>query len=167
MRVASTASFLLLAAACSQVQSSAHMTGRPLPPSTAPVEISATRDVPNAEELGVIEAHGRLPAATLQALVTEFSVRVASMGGDYGRIDNLATKHEMVTENVDYECGTFETEIQTQTVSQTGPDGSTTFSTQSVPVTKYVSKTCTEARRVEAATLTLVGRAFRTSRGNR
>lgn len=167
MRLAATASFLLLAAACSHVQSSAYVTGRPLPPSTAPVEISATRDPPSSDELGIIEVHGRLPVATLEALATEFRTRVASIGGDYGRVDNFATKHEMVTATYNYECGTFETEVHTQTVSQIGPDGSTTFSTESVPVTTYVSKTCTGERQVEAAILTLVGRAFRTSRGNR
>ena len=160
-------SVLLLGAGCAQVQSSAFVTGRPLPPSTGPVEVSATRDPPGAEVLGVVEVHGRPPTATLESLVTEFCRGVASVGGDYGRIDSFATRHEMVTERYDYECGTTETEYQTQTVSGMGPDGSPTFTTQTVPVTKYVSKTCTGERQVEVATQTLVGRAFRTSRGDR
>jgi hypothetical protein len=166
MRAAAPVSLLLLTAACShQLQSSALITGRELPPSTAPVEISATRDPLRAEALGVVEAHGSIPVATLEGLVTAFRTRVASMGGDYGRIDDLATRHEMVTEQHDYECGSFETETEMQSVLQTEPDGSSTFVTQSVPVSRYVSKTCTEQVQVEAATLTLVGRAFRTARG--
>lgn len=169
MHVASTASILLVTSACSytQVQSSAYGTGRPLPPSTSPVEVSATRDPPSAVELGIVEAHGRVPVATLDALVAEMRARVASMGGNFCRIDSLATSHEMVTETYDYECGTFETQMETQTVPQAGPDGSMTFSTESVPVTTYVSKTCTGERQVEAATLTLVGRALRTPGGTR
>ncbi len=167
MRAAVPASLLLLSASCSQFQSSALITGRALLPSTGPVEISATRTPPAAEELGVIEAHGRLPLATLEALVSEFRARVASIGGDYGRIDHLATRHEMVTETHDYECGSTETETETQSVFRTGPDGTSSFVTESVPVSRYVSKTCTEQVQVEAATLTLVGHAFRTARGNR
>ncbi len=167
MRAAAPASLLLLTASCAQFQSSAFITGRALPPSTDPVEISATRNPAGAKELGVIEAHGRLPVATLEALVAEFRTRVASIGGDYGCIDHLATRHEMVTETRDYECGSSETETEMQSVLQTGPDGSSSFVTESVPVSRYVSKTCTEQVQVEVATLSLVGRAFRTARGNR
>ena len=73
----------------------------------------------------------------------------------------------MVTETYDYECGTTETQTETQSVLRTGPDGSTTYETEFVPVSRYISKTCTEERRVEASTLTLVGRAFRMARGTR
>jgi hypothetical protein len=165
--MAARVSFLLLAAGCSQVRSSAYVIGQPLPPSTAPVEVSATRDLPRAQELGVVEVHGRLPVATLERLVLEFRGRVAAMGGDYGRIDSFATRHEMVTETYDYECGTSESTVETQTVTSVGADGTPTVSTESVPVTRYVSKTCTGERRVEVATLTLVGRALRASGGNR
>ncbi len=37
-----------------------------------------------------------------------------------------------------------------------------TFTTEAVPVTRTVAKTCTGERQVEVATLTVVGRAFRT-----
>ena len=158
---------ILLGTGCVQVRSSAVATGRPLAPSAAAVEVSATRDPPGAEERATIEVQGSISAATLESLVAEFRSRVASAGGNYGRIDSFATRHELVTESYQYECGTPETQVRTQTASYMGPEGSTVCITQYVPVTKYVSRTCTGERRVEVATRTLIGRALRTSRGDR
>ena len=127
----------------------------------APVEISATRDPSMAKELGLAEAHGRMPAATLEAVISEFRSRVASMGGNYGRIDTLATKDEVIQEQYSYECGYTVTSTETRTVTQVNPDGSTSFTTENVPVTQYVSQTCNGVRDVEVVTLSVVGRAFR------
>jgi len=153
-------------ASCGSVQRSVQSSGftisHAVAPSSASVRVSATRDPPKAEELGVAEAHGTVPAATLDALLSEFRARVASMGGDYGRIDTLGTRHEMVTETYTYDCSTTETVTDTRTVSHVNPDGTVTFTTEAVPVTRTVSKTCIGERQVEVATLTVVGRAFRT-----
>jgi len=145
------------------VQSSALPTGPALQPSFATVQISATRDPAQGTEIGVAEAHGYLGVASLDALIAEFRSRVASMGGDYGRIDSVATKGEMRLETVSYECGGFETTTETTTVMQLNPDGSMTPSTDTATVNHYVSKTCTEDRWVEVFTLTVLGRAFRTA----
>lgn len=163
MRVAATVLPLLLGTGClAPVRSSVYATAPALPPTTAPVAVSATRDPAGARTLGVVEASGHLPAATLAALVSEFRARVASMGGDFGRIDSFATRHEMVTETYQYDCGTDEIDHETRTVFGTAPDGTPTVSTETVPVVKHVPKTCTGERVVEVATLALVGRALLT-----
>ena len=164
-RSLTTALALGIATACvpiPPVTSSAVVPDAPLPTSTAPVTISATSDPAGGRQLGIVEATGRQPAATLELLVAELRARVAGMGGNYGRIDSIATRHEMVTETYDYDCSTDEFEVETQTVTTIGPDGMPTFTTQTVPVTKHVSKTCTGERSVEVATTTLLGRAFLT-----
>jgi hypothetical protein len=167
MRAARGVSLLVLAASCTHaVQSSALATGRAAAPSPAPVEIGATRAPPGAEELGLVEAHASPSAATLEALVAEFRVRVASLGGDYGLVDGMTTRYELVAERYDYECGMTETVLETQTVSRIAADGSPVLETRSVPVTTYVSRTCTGERQVEVGTLTLVGRAFRRAGGS-
>ena len=147
---------------CVHASSSAYATSPTVFPSDAPVRLSATRDPIGARELGVAEAHGRMTLVTLEALISEFRSRVASLGGNYGRIDRLATKDELVEESYSYECGSTETELESRTVTRMNPDGSMTSTTETVPVTKYVSRTCTGTQEVEVVTLTVVGRAFRT-----
>jgi len=164
-RALATALALALATACvpiPPVTSSALVPDAPLPPSLGPVAISATRDPAGGRQLGIVEATGRQPGATLERLVAEFSLRVAGMGGDHGRIDSIATRHELVTEHYDYDCGTDETVLETRTVFTTGADGLPAFATETVPVTRHVSRTCTGERTVEVATTTLLGRAFTT-----
>ena len=100
-------------------------------------------------------------AASLEAVISEFRSRVASLGGNYGRIDTLATKDEVIEEQYTYECGCFVTNTETRIVTQLNPDGSTSTTTESVPVTQYVSQTCLGVRDVEVVTLSAVGRAFR------
>ena len=137
MRALAASGALMLATACSQLGSSGYRTTGPeLAPTQAPVFVSATRDPAAAWELGVVEAHGRRSVDTLEEIVSEFRARVASMGGDYGRIDRFDTRHDMVTETYTYGCGTPQAPM-----------------------------TCTGSRQVEVATLTVVGRAFRISRG--
>ncbi len=156
---------LALASACAMVESSALPTNASRPPSIGPVVVSATRDPAGAEELGVVEAHTHLQGATLDQIVAAFCARVAQLGGNLGRIDNFATTFETVEETYTYECGTTVTETQTQVVSTPGPNGTTTTSAVSVPVTHYVSKTCTGTRQGEVTILTLTGRAFRATKG--
>jgi hypothetical protein len=164
---ARTAAATIMVVACVPAVVSSAVVTHPAPArSASTVSISATRDPAGAQEIGIVEAHGRRPQATAEALVAEFRSRVAMLGGDFGRIDDFATRHELRTESRDYECGGFETQMQTQSVVATGPDGSTAVTTEAVPVTTYVAKTCTEERQVEDATLTLVGRAFRTAKGS-
>jgi hypothetical protein len=152
---------LALLSGCTGVQSSALPTRPGLAPSSAPVVVFTTRDPPGAEEVAIVEAHGRRPVATLEALLAEFQGRVAAVGGDRARVDGFATRYEMVTESYTYECGTTEHRTETRTVSRPGPNGTSTMSTESVTVPHHVSKTCTGTRTVEAAVLTLTGRAFR------
>lgn len=152
-------SLATLATGCTTVGSSAYTTGPRLAPSASPVRVSATRDPAAGAELGAVEAHGH-PPATLAALVEEFRGRVASLGGNYGRIDGFATRYEEVQEEYSYDCGTTETRYETRTDFRPGADGTSTIITETVPVTEYVPKTCHDTRWVEVATFTLTGRAF-------
>jgi hypothetical protein len=131
---------LLLAVAavpgCSGIGSSAYPTGPQLAAATGPVRLSATRDPARARQLGVVEAHGDRRRATLLAIADEFRGRVASLGGDAGRIDGFATRFDMVTETYTYGCGT-----------------------------PKMPMTCTGTRQVEVPTLTLTGRAFKLAPG--
>ena len=124
------------------------------------MRISATRDPVGGVELGAVEAHSHGPAS-LVALMEELRSRVASLGGDFARIDGLATRYEMVREEYSYDCRTTETRYETRTVVGSGVEGTST-STESVPVTEYVPKTCHDTRWVEVATFSMTGRAFRT-----
>jgi hypothetical protein len=141
---------LFIGLGCSHVASSAIITSAPLPPYVSAVRISATQDPVNGVELGIVEAHGRQPPATLSAVAAEFSSRVGKLGGDYGRIDSFATHFEIVTDTYTYECGT----VQTVGVNADG-----------TPITSYLSQTCTGYQNVELGTLTLTGRVFRTQPG--
>jgi hypothetical protein len=143
------------------VASSAYATGRAAPASAGDVRISATRDPPGAEELGFVEAHG---SAKLEAVVSAFRERVAAIGGDYGRLDVIATKNEVVEETSSYECGANQTHDETRFVSRANPDGTFTTVTETVQVTTYVSQTCWETHEVEKVRLSIVGRAFRRTR---
>lgn len=153
--------------ACGIVQSSVLPAGWPQAPLSGPVSVSATRDLPGAEELGIVEAHGIRPAAPLGEILAAFRSRVAELGGDYGRIDGFATRFEEVTESYTYDCGTNVTETQTRNVSTPGPNGTSTSRTETVTVTRHQPRTCTGTRQVEAATFTLTGRAFRAPKGVR
>lgn len=140
------AAILGLAGGCRGVGSSALATGPKLAASSAPVRLSSTRDPARAQPLGVVEAHGDRRVATLDAIAEEFRGRVASLGGDVGRIDNFATRYEMVTETYSYDC-------------------STTMTTGYPPMTTRIPRTCSGTRTVEVPTLTLTGRAFKAARG--
>src|SRR5438045_9624751 len=113
---------LLLALSCAHrpVASSAYAVARAEPSSAGNVRISATRDPPGAEELGIVEAHG---SATLEAVLSAFRQRVAGMGGDYGRLDVVATKNAVVQESRSYECGSNRTEEERRFVNRGTPAG--------------------------------------------
>jgi len=154
--VLSSASF-----ACVTVQSSAVATGPAAAPSTGPVSVLLSHDPQDAEELGIVEAHGSQPVK-LESVLARFRESAASLGGDVARIDRFTTRYETVSELYTYDCSTTETRTETRIVSRTEPDGSTSTTTELVPVTETVSKTCSEFRDREVAILTLMGRAFRT-----
>lgn len=75
-------------------------------PHRGPVAVSATRDPPEGEELGAVEASG---VTTIEEIVPEFMARVAQLGGNYARIDRIATRFEWVLRPVTrtYQCGTY------------------------------------------------------------
>ena len=135
------------------------------PPITGPVAVRFTTDPPGAEQLGIVEAHGRRPAARLEEVLAQLMDQVAALGGDVARIDAFPTRYEMVTESYTYDCGTTQTRQQPQTVTSVDSNGRPTTTTQFVTVTEHVPQTCTGVRKVEAATLSVQGRAFRTRKG--
>jgi hypothetical protein len=152
---------LALAAGCATVGSSALATGPAAGPAAGQVAVVATRDPPG-QELGVIEVHGLRPQATLEQLVAELRRRAAEMGGDAARVDRYATRFEVVEVPHTYDCGTIEVETMTQLVTRVGPDGTVYTTPQTITVPKHRPKACHDIRRVDAAVLTLTGRAFRT-----
>lgn len=162
MRIATTLAVVTLLAGCVTPSSSAWTPGPAAPPSAAPVRVAFVREPAAAEELGAVEANGRRPGVTLEALVAELRARAASIGGDQVRVDRFATRHEMVREQYAYDCSTTTTTHETRTVTRSGIGGRMETHTETVPVTKRDPKTCQGWHDVEAATLTLTGRAFRT-----
>jgi hypothetical protein len=157
---------LSIPGACATAHSSALATG---PTTAAPhgvVSVLLSRNPLHADELGIIEAHGTRPGTSLEKILDEFRSRVESLGGDVARVDAFSTRYEIVSEPYTYECGYTETTTETRTESSVGPDGSPTTSTVMVPVTQYVSRTCTGYRSEEVAVLTVTGRAFRSERGH-
>ena len=122
--------------ACATVRSHAlPTTSLHLAPHRGRVAVSLTRDPPAGVELGRVEA---TTYASVDDLVPEFVERVAGLGGDYARIDELSTRYEWQWRPVTstYNCGSFR-----------------------YPVT------CTRSYMVheEVATLRAAGRAFRTA----
>jgi hypothetical protein len=157
--------WLLLGCACSTVESSALRTTPSAPPNQGQVAVRFTQEPTDADELGIVEAHGRRPAATLQQVMAELTGRVAALGGDIARVDAFATQYEMLSESYTYDCGTTETRQEPRTATRTGPSGTMTTVTEYATVTHHEPKTCTGVRQVEGATLTIRGRAFRARRG--
>ncbi len=94
-------------AACASVQTSALPTSPfRLAPHRGRVAVSLTRDPPAGVELGRVEAS---TAGTVEDLVPELVERVADLGGDYARIDEITTRFEWQWRPVtsSYNCGTF------------------------------------------------------------
>jgi hypothetical protein len=76
------------------------------PISLRPVMLSSLTVPPNARELGVVQAHS--DQADISRLMPEFVSRVAGLGGNFGKIDDITTSYEMrsVTSTQSYSCGT-------------------------------------------------------------
>ncbi len=70
------------------------------------VTVSATRDPVGGAEIGAVEATG---GATIDEVIPELVARVAQLGGNYARIDHIATRYQWVTHPVmqSYQCGSF------------------------------------------------------------
>jgi hypothetical protein len=98
---------LVALSACKTVSGSAIATssaGAPLAESI-PVRLSGLAVPEGATEVGIVQAKG---TGKLQDLVDEFSAQVRKVGGNYGKIDSMPTKFEMVTsvQSYTYSCGT-------------------------------------------------------------
>lgn len=96
-----------LSAACTSTRSSAAPTATlHRAPHRGAVTVSLTRDPPGGVELGRVEAS---TLGTVDELIPEFVERVASLGGNYARIDELGTRFEWQWRPVTstYNCGTF------------------------------------------------------------
>lgn len=101
------ATLALAAAACSPVRSSAvPTTAWRLAPHRGPVAVSATRDPAEGVLLGTVEASG---PSTIDEVLPEFVSRVAQLGGDFARVDEVRTRFEWVQRPVmqQYNCGSF------------------------------------------------------------
>jgi len=103
-------------------------------PHAGPVIVRATDIPPGAKQVAAVEANGT--SAPLATIMSEFVQKVASVGGDYGKIDSIRTKFDMVTttNTYSYSCGSPQ-----------------------APATCTGTNTSTH----EVATTTVVGRAFR------
>lgn len=98
---------LTLISACAPVRSVAVPTGDVRhTPYRGHVTVSATRDPVGGTEIGAVEATG---GATIEDVIPELVARVAQLGGNYARIDHIATRYQWVSQPVmqSYQCGTF------------------------------------------------------------
>lgn len=97
------------------------------------VVVHATRVPENAVQLGIVEAHGNI--VDIEQVMPEFANRVAKLGGNYGKVDDITTKFEVRSEarSYTYSCGDYKS-----------------------------PRTCTGTRMqtVEYATTTILGRAY-------
>lgn len=98
------------------------------------VSLSAVSVPEGASELGIVQAH--TVQGSIEDAVPEFRKQVAELGGDFGKIDDVATK--------------FETETRTRTES---------YSCGTVNSPRSCSRTVTET--VELATTRIIGKAYR------
>lgn len=98
------------------------------------VRLSAVSVPEGASELGIVQAH--TVQGSIEDAVPEFRNQVAQLGGDFGKIDNVATK--------------FETYTQTRTES---------YSCGTVNSPRTCTRTVTETR--EAETTRIIGKAYR------
>lgn len=93
---------------------------------------------PGAVELGVVQATG---VGAVDEIMPEFLAEVARLGGNYGKIDGVATSfdNQMRTRNESYNCGTPQAyRMCNRTIT----------STEEVAITRILGR----AYRVESAT---------------
>ena len=128
---------LSMSLGCSSVRSSSVATGtsgQAVDPSR--VAIAATWVPEGATQMAVVETHGNVGEG-LEAILAGFRAEVGARGGNFGKVDTMRTRFEMqqVSRTESYSCGT-----------------------QATP------QTCSRlvTQNVEAGTMTVVGRAFRT-----
>jgi hypothetical protein len=131
------AALIVLAAssvACARVTGSAVATGGEAPlAATTPVQLSALREPEQGKEVGIVQSRG---VGELEEQFAEFVKQVRKVGGNYGKVDSIKTKYEIVyqTQTYSYSCGT-----------------STCYGTRTVPVTVGTMQVLGRAFRVEAA----------------
>jgi len=153
---------LMLACGCSTSKSSAIRTASAVPGGRQPVAVQFTQEPGDGDDLGIVEAKGSKPAATLEQVLAQLTGRVAALGGNLARVDGFGTRYETVQEKYTYDCGTTETRMEPRSVRRPGSNRSMATITEVAPVSYHQPKTCNGVRQVETATLTLRGRAFRT-----
>jgi hypothetical protein len=98
----------LVSANCSSVRSTSMPTNPNAKASTGEnryVRLSATHTPTGAQDLGLVEAHGR--ADEFVDIVEAFRKQAAKLGGNFARIDSIQTKYEMLTSSstYSYACG--------------------------------------------------------------
>jgi hypothetical protein len=71
-----------------------------------PIWLSSLSVPPIGRELGIVQAHSN--QTDIQKIVPEFVARVAALGGNFGKIDDITTTYEMqtTTSMQSYSCGT-------------------------------------------------------------
>lgn len=118
---------------CTRIQSSSVATGPAANAYSGRVTVRATSIPDRAVQLGIVEAHGNV--VEVDKVMPEFVNRVAKLGGNYGKVDDIRTKFELSTQSKteSYSCGTYKS-----------------------------PRTCTRSvtKTVEHATTTILGRAF-------
>lgn len=107
---------------CGRVDSSGLRTGAQLPPWRGHVVIRATDIPPRAQEVGRVEANGT--GVELPVVMEEFARRVADIGGNFGKIDQMSVRFETITTSrvQTYPCGNTQC---TRTVPATEEVGTT------------------------------------------
>ena len=70
------------------------------------VRVSALRVPDGAAELGIVQAH--TVGGSIEDAMPEFREQVATLGGDFGKVNDVSTSYEMTTRTrtETYNCGT-------------------------------------------------------------
>ncbi len=94
---------LALATGCSNVHGSAVATSA-APAYSGAVRLSALDDPGGATQVGIVQASG---TGKLEDLAEEFVAQVRKVGGNFGKVDAVRSRFEMVTQNqtYTYSCG--------------------------------------------------------------
>jgi hypothetical protein len=150
---------LVLACACSTASSTLR-TESAIPGDGLSVAVQFTQEPRDAEDLGIVEAQGRLPAARLDQVLAELTRQAALLGGNLASVDSFGTRYDVASESYTYDCGKTETRYEPRSVPRPGPNRSFGTITEVVPVSSHQAKACNGIRKTETAMLTLRGRSF-------